>query len=301
MTPDRKIKWLLGLVMLACVVIVLAAALGAFEHPQPRSPMPNPNGYDDFVKAGRMLTGKAWDYSNMKPEELAALVATNAEALKLLRIGLSHECLVPNNYSPDFATNLLTDLSIQKELAMNICAEGRLAEMQHRTNDALQSYLDIIIFTGKFSHGGLVISELVGSAVESLGREKILNLDKSLDANACRKIARTMEGLDVKESTLEKLYEREADFVHKGVNLRYRVYMLINYKERQNAKMRAITKFQNNQAQRRQMMIDFAARAYQLEKDKPPAAVSDLVPDYLKDIPKDPVTGSNLALRAGAP
>ncbi len=43
-------------------------------------------------------------------------------------------------------------------------------------------------------------------------------------------------------------------------------------------------------------MINFAARAYELEKGKPPRNVTDLVPDYLKAVPKDPVTGKDLGL-----
>ena len=42
------------------------------------------------------------------------------------------------------------------------------------------------------------------------------------------------------------------------------------------------------------MMVDFAARAFELQKGKPAASVTNLVPDYLKAVPKNPVTGSNL-------
>jgi hypothetical protein len=43
-------------------------------------------------------------------------------------------------------------------------------------------------------------------------------------------------------------------------------------------------------------MISFATRAYELEKGKPPASIADLAPAYLKAIPQDPVTKTNLAL-----
>ena len=42
------------------------------------------------------------------------------------------------------------------------------------------------------------------------------------------------------------------------------------------------------------LLIDLAARAYELEKGKPPTGVADLVPDYLKAVPQDPFTGTNL-------
>ena len=41
-------------------------------------------------------------------------------------------------------------------------------------------------------------------------------------------------------------------------------------------------------------MLALAARAYELDKGHPPASAADLVPDYLKAIPQDPVTGTNL-------
>jgi hypothetical protein len=42
------------------------------------------------------------------------------------------------------------------------------------------------------------------------------------------------------------------------------------------------------------LLIDLAARAYKLDKSKSPASISDLVPDYLKTIPQDPFTGTNI-------
>jgi hypothetical protein len=44
----------------------------------------------------------------------------------------------------------------------------------------------------------------------------------------------------------------------------------------------------------RQLIIALAARAYELEKGKPPAGTADLVPEYLKAVPQDPVTGTNM-------
>ena len=113
--------------MLANLVIVFVVVLGAFES-APSKPLPNPNGYDDFVKAGTMLSGKASDYSTMTQTELVTLVGTNAEALKLLRVGLSRECRVPNDYSSRYINRVLFELSSQKELALTLCAEGRLGE-----------------------------------------------------------------------------------------------------------------------------------------------------------------------------
>jgi hypothetical protein len=41
-------------------------------------------------------------------------------------------------------------------------------------------------------------------------------------------------------------------------------------------------------------LINLAARAYELDKGKPPESLADLVPDYLKAVPQDPFTGTNM-------
>jgi hypothetical protein len=41
-------------------------------------------------------------------------------------------------------------------------------------------------------------------------------------------------------------------------------------------------------------MIALAARAYELDKGHRPASATDLVPDYLKAVPQDPATGTNI-------
>lgn len=47
---------------------------------------------------------------------------------------------------------------------------------------------------------------------------------------------------------------------------------------------------------RRQLMLNLASRAYELEHGKRPLRVEELVPSYLRAVPKDPETGTNLAL-----
>ena len=300
MTLHKKIKWFFGLFVLANIIIVLMVALGAFELPPPK-PMPNPNGYDDFVKAGKMLILTTNDFSTMTEVELAALVATNAEALKLVRVGLSQECRVPNDYSTNYIDLLLPQLASQKQLALSFCAEGRLATLQGRTNDAAQSYLDAANFGLHCGQGGVLIYKLVDLACESLGRSGLAPLLDGVGPQECRKVAQTLEMMDVAEDSEAQIWKQEKEYGRKTGTLGQKIAALMLYKQRQQTMAKFEAKYQKNQLARRQMMIDFAARAYQLDKGKPPAAVNGLVPDYLKAIPKAPVSGSNLVLRASAP
>ena len=85
-------------------MLVLGALVFRSTRPQP---LASPNGYDDFVKAGRMLTQRLsadaslLDYRAMSVEELRTLVLTNAEALRIARSGLGHECRVPIQNTAD--------------------------------------------------------------------------------------------------------------------------------------------------------------------------------------------------------
>ena len=297
MGAQRKVKLLVGLVVIANLVLLLIVILGAFGSPPPK-PLPNPNGYDDFVKAGKMVSGNAGDYSNMTPEQLASLVATNAEALKLVRIGLSRECRVRNDYTNKFMDYYLDYLAGQKRLALNLCAEGRLAVMQKRTNDAVQSFLDAERFGIECCRGGVMISKLVGIACESLGRSGLRPLADNLDAEQSRKIAQTLASLDTKEDSLKDCLEQERDFAGRTGTIMQKLAALILYRQHQKMIANFTAKFQKNQRERRLLVIDAATRAYALEKGKPPASVNDLVPDYLPIAPKDPVTDADLGLRA---
>src|SRR5947209_17996012 len=70
------------------VVMTLAILVVLFIWPTPPLPqMPSPNGYDDFVRAGKAVIGETSEFPSMKQEEIAAAVHTNAEALRIVRVG----------------------------------------------------------------------------------------------------------------------------------------------------------------------------------------------------------------------
>src|SRR5439155_19023133 len=87
------------------------------------APLPNPNGYDDFVNAGRLVSKTSWNYRSLTRDELGALVAENAEALKLVRLGLTKECRVPIEYSQEYLERHLQELSSTKMLGVALAAE----------------------------------------------------------------------------------------------------------------------------------------------------------------------------------
>ena len=95
MTLKRNIRRVLllgGLTLLLVVGLVIL-----FFGRTASSPLPNPNGYTDLLQAGKPSAAIWTALLSADRDGLRALVATNAEALRLLRVGLSRECSAPTD------------------------------------------------------------------------------------------------------------------------------------------------------------------------------------------------------------
>jgi len=142
----RKVRTLLLALTVIFVLAMLTVLFLFVGRTAPPSPLPNPNGYDDFLKAAALLTGDVGNASTLDHDGLRALVSTNSESLRLLRLGLTRGCSVPTDSAMTNISGLLGDLANLKSLARLLEEEGRLAEMETRYADAAHSYLDTIHF-----------------------------------------------------------------------------------------------------------------------------------------------------------
>lgn len=293
MDAKKTLKYVVLTVVLANLTIIAVVLLGTKSPPPER--MPNPNGYDDFVRAGQMLTGSAIDYySASNQQALVDFLSKNEEALKLARLGLSRECRTPNNYSSNYAVRAMQGISTFRQLGYLLCLEGKAAEMHGRTNDAVVGYLDSIKFCESFAKGGVIMDKLVGIVVEREPRQRMKSLARDLDGEQCRKIVPKLAAVSDDEEPVEEYLRQEKAFV-RASDWRGRLQALLDYKQNREIKRKFIGKFQTNRLERIQLTISFAERAYELDKGKKPQNLADLVPFYLKSIPIDPFTGTNIA------
>ena len=289
-------NWVITLLILASPFLLFLGLLIFWnaEPLPPVAPLPNPNGYEDLVKAGRVIKSMA-GYDQTNEQQLAELVATNAEALRLLQAGLSNQCRVPLQFSENYMANHLNDLASFKRLAQVLAAEGRLAEMEGRPADAARSYLNALHLGTESARGGVIIDQLVGTAIEAIGVAGLQKLVDRLDAKSCREIAATLETLDAQSQTWNEVLQQERDWSRRSYpGLRNELGRLIIRSSMNKALQKGEEKFNKEQMKSRQLTIDLAARAYELEKGHPPASVADLVPDYLQAVPQDPFTGTNM-------
>jgi hypothetical protein len=299
MTTKTRNRLIMLFILAFPFMVLFGFILSQIASPLPPiPPLPNPNGYDDFVKAGKMveqnITDKNYDFEKLNLQELQMLVDNNSNALQLARSGLQMQCRVVLDYSQNSST-LLDQLAGMKRLAQAFCAEGRLAEMENRNGGAANSYLDAVHFGIESVRGGALINELVGVAIEAIATSHLTNLVQHLDAKSCRESAATLEALDSQRQTWNEFMQQENDWSHRTFpGVRNEIARLMTYKSLLPAQAAASRKLKQQQTRTRQLIIELAARAYELDKGKPPASVADLVPDYLKAIPQDPLTGTDM-------
>jgi hypothetical protein len=295
--PTRKFKagrafWTVCLLFLLSALAYEFVELNRKTSPPP---LPSPNGNDDFVKAQKLIVGNPADFDRGSLEELRKHLAENAGVLKLVREGLAKQCLVPVLFSTNHL--VLRSLSDVKKVARLLEAEGRLAELEGRTNDAARVCLETIRYGEESSRGGVMIDRLVGIVCETIGVNSLQKIMGALDARTCRALSKQLLEIERRQESVTDVLRNEAEWVRRTFPVRQRIQAMIPI-ERLNPIKRVRKGFvkQCNQSelQLRRLMIDLATRAHELEHGQPPKSLNELVPDYLDAVPVDPATGTKL-------
>jgi hypothetical protein len=103
-----------------------------------------------------------------------------------------------------------------------------------------------------------------------------------------------LEIIDSQGETLNESMQQENAWQKAFARLQKRTISNAEVRSSQNIDQSYKRKFDAQEQKERQLIIDLAARAYELDKGRPPASAADLVPDYLKAVPPDPATGTNM-------
>jgi hypothetical protein len=290
------------LLLCSAVIALLAfvALIGLFSgHQPPPTPLPNPNGYDDFLKASALAAGDVGNAPTMGLEELRILVQTNAEPLRLVRLGLNRRCALPIDSAITNASAMLDDLAKLKSVARLLVAQGRLAELEDRSADAIRIYLEAIRYGNEISRGGFVIHRLVGVACQTIGSSPLSRLASRLNCDQSRALIAELEKIDSDAVPWEQIWANEKRYAR--YQLRGTVNplarLIIRWQTRP-ALMRARDKHDLIEARLRLMSLELALRCYRSETGHGPAQLERLVPAYLSHVPLDPFSGRPLIYRA---
>lgn len=280
-------------VFLICLILFWTA-----EPLPPIAPLPNPNGYADLVKAGQMVTNDTSDDESVDIGDLQRKVDNNSNALQLARSSLTQPCRVPLEFTQDFMSKHLNDLSSLKQLALALQSEGILAGRQNRFEDSARDYLDIFQLGNDVGRGGVLMDQLVGTALEAIAVSHLQKIADQLNRTACRDTTVALQHLDAQRSSWQQVVQQEDAWSRRAFpGIRNEVARIMTRRTLQASLQNARDKFNAQAEKTRQLTIALAARTYELEKGHHPASVADLVPEYLEAIPTDPVTGKEMDLK----
>lgn len=258
-------------------------------------PLPNPNGYDDFVKAGSLIPNGVGEAVTMATDALREFISTNQEALRLVRLGLSRTCQVPTQAA---LTNM-AELANLKRLAQLLNAEGQLAAMEQRPADAARTYLETIRFGNEISRGGFLIHRLVGLACENIGFSGLVKVIPQLDSEQLRSLPAALEQVDKQAVPWNEVMQGERLFMRHELQKSFNPWRWIAgwWQNRQVIK-KAEAKHNFMAARRRLLTTELALRCYQAEQGHSPERLDQLVPKYLQHVLLDPFATQTLIYRA---
>ena len=280
-----KIVGLVAVIGIAFASYHFVSSDSKLRMPQP----PEPNGYDVFLDAAQLLKGELPDELNSSNTQLRVYVENNRKALEKLREGL----LLESRVVMDFQTNVtaysqahLPELSSLKRLARTLAAEGLVASSENRFSDAMTSFLNCIRLGQKCSNGGPIIDRMVGIALENLGIKHAGALVKKLNAQQCRDLIRSFEAVNEQAETFSDTLANEKLYARGFFGWRGRIGALVAWRSLKAVKQNFISKAREHDRVGKQFILETAIRAFTLEKGTNPDGLIDLIPDYLKELPR---------------
>ncbi|MGO8674903.1 MAG: hypothetical protein ACLQVX_03405 [Limisphaerales bacterium] len=299
MTPRRNRSPLVALAGLLTAA-ALAFALFTIGRAPKRALLATPNGFDDFIKAGRAVLGTDDEISGQNPETQRALISTNVEALRLLRLGLTRRCVMPANSA---LTNFVGSMNPMKRLVMLLEGEGHAHEMDNRFGDAARSYTDSVRFGNEMSRGGFLITRRLGVASEVLGCERLASILPRLTQDDARNALTQLEKIDANrvrlgEALRNERFHTSRQFITPRVNpIGSPIAWAKGWWQYWQEARRVKANHRTMVAHVRLLVAELALRCYQSEKGRVPPRLDDLVPNYLSRVPLDPFTGHSLFYR----
>lgn len=201
-------------IVLAAIIGVLAAMLCYNNlvpvYKVPARVLPNPNGWDDFVEAGKMVKkidrpgpyadfkhGDSWSVARME-----AFVKANEPALAVMRRGFAKDCLHQETdaFPPTSDARDLT--RILQGVALCHTKLGDYAA-------AADAVLDGFELNVSAARGGALISDLVDCMDEALIGRKLPEIIAKLDAKQLERVASRLETIESKRWPLREAILQE--------------------------------------------------------------------------------------------
>lgn len=254
-------------------------------------PLPHPNGYETLLTIAGQVKPPTSDLGELAPAQVRELADQNRSALAQVPAALEQKSGVPLHAEQGWGDRHEEELKKLKALAVALGVQAQADLAQGRTNEAVDAHLLVLLLGQTMAQGGILVDGITSLAVETLGVGLLRGDLPRLDAAKCRALAQRLEQAEARRESPQAIFDRERKWAAASYGL------VATFGSRfiggGEAKRQAQFESRRQQTVRRtrRLILQFAARAYELEQGKPPAQPMDLVPQFLSVAPLDPGTG----------
>lgn len=286
--------------LLSLLIIVPPAVIYYFlitPAPLPSIVLPVPNAYyelaslGDEIPVGRIPSDLTWATRPM----LRQFVKNHEKILDDTRTVLVRECQMP--FYSLLREPVNDRFSPFRKLAWAFQAEGRLAEMEGRTDDALRSYCNVIQLREAVSRGGVCNDEFMGVAIEKIGQYNVYGLRGAMSPMQRRAAIDELLKVDRNREPIEDIVYRDRVFIERAFGWLGRLYVVLGTLTGEVPFGETLPAHDDAVAKCRLLMCELAIQNYQADHGHAPESLAKLVPDYLPAVPEDPFSGEPLVYR----
>jgi hypothetical protein len=254
--------------------------------------LPSPNGYDELARIGKRFHGSAI------MRELAADPVNQAKVdeavpkyeadFAALRKALDLPFRIPIHY--DWSTDVVNDeMSAITGLLWVLDAKADWAIRVGNADEFLACRIDSLRLAQALSHSGLLTNYIRASGIEGDENASIYRHLPAMKPTQMKTAIRELADYDQHREPFDKIRTRELIWNVEMIGWHQRVRCLFDDISRQGTiNFYEDTTYPLDQAVNRLLRLEIALRLYQSDHAQFPAALSDLVPSYLPDLPTDP-------------
>jgi hypothetical protein len=293
-----------GGLAVGAIVVAIPAAIVLLQlltpAPIPSVELPEPNGFNDLVAAGQMVEGTTLNSGNFDVDtatkaQVSSALGQVASAIDRGRLGMSRGSRVPLIYSETL--DPFKHCQWLRALARAFDAEGQLAKMNGRFDEALAANMDIVRVGAASRQGGAWVDGLVGIAISSLGMSRLFEIHKDLSAAQCRRAIDQLTALEASLEPFEIIDEREHVWSQHAFGWHGHVYQILDHASGGDVDRGIDAAFLREAAVWRLLIAQLALEAYQKDRGHLPKSWDEVTAAGLPPLMADPYDPDGTSLR----
>jgi hypothetical protein len=255
--------------------------------PIPTEDLPVPNGFDDFVAAGREVSPAAaeklvnWD--QLSDDQLSAELEKITAAFDRMREGFTKPCLHPYVFKPW----VQEDAAALNRLLAALYAQAALSRRTGDLELELANYVNLLRLTHAESRGTATDYYPLLGQYEWDAHSSIWNLRERLSAQQCKRLVAELSELDRRREPWSVRARRQRIIEANAGWQRHAQLILQEWSGNESNPRWRIDHFRRV-TELRILIIELSLRAHELDHGRLPTHLSELLSDYLPFVPQDP-------------